>query len=56
MQTGTYIVDVEKECIVDILRGLCIGNPVEFVCTKINNHVKTHSSIHEKLECIFTYL
>jgi len=27
----TYVINVEKECIVDVLRGRGIGNPVKFV-------------------------
>ena len=32
MKILTYIVNVEEESIVDVLRRLSIGNPVEFVC------------------------
>jgi hypothetical protein len=34
---GTYVIDVEEEGVLDVLRGCSIGDPVEFVCKNINN-------------------
>jgi len=33
---GTYVIDVEEESVVNVLRGCSIGDPVEFVCREQN--------------------